>query len=78
MPEQRWQDISIDFITGLPVLEGFNAIYIIMDQLSKERHYAPCIITDRGTSAEATADILIRYIFRLYSLLESIISDRGL
>ena len=78
VPEQRWQDISIDFITGLPVSEGFNAICAIVDRLSKERHYAPYIATDQGTSAEATADILIRYVFRSHGLPESIISDRGL
>ena len=77
VPEQRWQDISMDFITGLPVSEGFNAICAIVDRLSKERHYAPCIATDRGTSAEATADILMRYVFRSHGLPESIISDRG-
>ena len=75
MPEQRWQDISIDFITGLPVSEGFNTIYTIVDRLSKEYYYTLYIAIDRGISIEATADILIRYIFRLYSLPESIISN---
>ena len=77
VPEQRWQDISMDFITGLPVSEGFNAICTVVDRLSKERHYAPCVATDQGTSAEATADILMRYVFRSHGLPESIISDRG-
>ena len=67
----------MDFITGLPVSEGFDTICSIMDRLSKERHYALCIATDRGTSAEATADILMRYVFRSHGLPESIISDRG-
>lgn len=77
VPEQRWRDISMDFITRLPESEGFNAICTIIDRLRKERHYAPCIATDDGTSAEATADILMRYVFRTHGLPDSIVSDRG-
>ena len=77
VPEQRWQDISMDFIVGLPPSDGYNAICTIVDRLTKERHYAPCIATDKGTSAEATVDILMRYVFRTHGLPKSIVSDRG-
>ena len=60
VPTQRWTDISLDFITGLPESENMNAICTLIDKLSKERHYAPCQATDEGTSAEATAQILIQ------------------
>ena len=31
----------MEFITGLPDLEGYNAIYTVIDRLIKERHYIP-------------------------------------
>jgi len=31
----------MNFITGLPDLEGFNTIYTIIDRLIKERYYIP-------------------------------------
>ncbi|SLM35328.1 retrotransposon nucleocapsid protein [Lasallia pustulata] len=77
VPTQRWTDISLDFITGLPESEQMNAICTIIDKLSKERHYAPCHAADEGTSAEATAQILIQWVFRPHGLPTSITSDRG-
>lgn len=76
-PEQRWQDISMDFVTSLPVSDNRNAICTLVDRLTKERHYAPCTAADEGTSVEATVDILLNYIFRTHGLPNSIVSDRG-
>ena len=67
----------MDFITGLPKSEGYNAICTIVDRATKERHYVPCHWGDQGTSAEATAWLLIWNVFRLHGLPESIVSDRG-
>lgn len=77
IPEQRWKDISLDFITGLPMSNGQNAILAIVDRLSKERHYVPCLAHDEGTSAEETAMMLLTWVFRLHGLPETIVSDRG-
>ena len=77
VPQQRWQDLTTDFITGLPLSEGFDAIWVVVCRLSKERHYVPCTASDEGTSAESTAMMLIREVFRLHRLPASIISDRG-
>jgi len=67
----------MDFITGLPKSEGYNAIYTIVDRSIKERHYVPCHWGELGTSLEATAWILIWNIFRLHGLPDLIILDRG-
>ena len=40
--QQRWKDIRIDFITGLPLSESFNCICIVICRLSKERYYILC------------------------------------
>ena len=78
IPQKRQQDISIDFITSLPLLDIYNAIYIFVDRLTKERHYIPYTSDEYGTSIENIVDILIKEVFRLYDLPVSIISDRGL
>ena len=60
IPEQRWVDISMDFITGLPTTkDGKNAILNVMDRLSKERHYIACTSDDNGTMTEETLKMLI-------------------
>jgi len=55
IPVQNWTDIAMDFVIDLPESEGYNAILIVIDRLSKERHYIPCSTKENGTDIEATA-----------------------
>ena len=48
----------------------------MVDCLFKKRHYAPYVATDKKTSAKATTDIFMRYIFHCNRLLKSIILDQ--
>ena len=42
VPSQPWQDISMDFITGLPVSSsGSNAVLTFIDRLTKQAHFVP-------------------------------------
>jgi len=76
IPEQRWQDIAMNFITGLPDSYGYNAILTVICRLSKERHYIPCTTDDEGITAEKTAEMLLQWIYRTHGLPSSIVSDR--
>lgn len=78
IPQQRWLDISLDFITGLPkTMNGNNAILNVIDRLSKERHYIACVSGDEGTSTEETLNMLIDHVYKLHGAPASIVSDRG-
>ena len=46
-------------------------------RLSKERHFSSCEAAEEGTTAEATAKLLIRDVVRLHGLPDTIVSDRG-
>ncbi len=50
--EQRWQDISLNFIIDLLKSDESNAILTVIDRLSKERHYILCWSDDKETFAE--------------------------
>ena len=39
IPSQRWEEVSIDFITGLPKSEGKSVIMVVVDRLSKYAHF---------------------------------------
>ncbi|GKG27145.1 putative reverse transcriptase domain-containing protein [Tanacetum coccineum] len=42
IPEWKWDNITMDFITKLPKSShGFNTIWVIMDRLTKSAHFLP-------------------------------------
>jgi hypothetical protein len=42
IPEWKWDDISMDYIVGLPMTaHKFDSIWVIIDQLSKSAHFIP-------------------------------------
>ena len=54
-------------------------IMVVVDPLTKMRHYIPCTASeaDKGTSAPAMARLFLNYVFQLHGLPETIVSDRG-
>ena len=77
VPDQRWKDLSMDLIIGLPKSKGYNAIFTICCRLSKHRLYVPCSDENEGTSAQSLAEIVLREVYRHRGLPTSIVSDRG-
>jgi hypothetical protein len=68
----------MDFVTGLPSSNGFDAIWVVVDRLTKLPHFAPCSTTiDAEGLAEGLAELFLSNIFRLHGLPETIVSDRG-
>jgi transposase InsO family protein len=76
VPEARWQHITMDFMTGLPISDGFNAIWVIIDRLTKRAHFLPVLMKNEGSDAPACAKLFRRDYQRLHGLPETIISDR--
>jgi len=77
IPDRPWLDIALDFVTGLPECEGNDAILMVVDRLSKERHYIACKAGNEGTSAERTAKLVYRHVWKHHGLPSIITSDRG-
>jgi hypothetical protein len=38
IPEQKWENISMDFITGLPLVQEKDCIYVVVERLTKFAH----------------------------------------
>ena len=72
--EKPWMHISADFITKLPLAQGYNSILVVVDWLTKMVHFIP--ITEK-TLAEGLARLFRDNVWKLHRLLESIISNRG-
>ncbi|GMF46067.1 unnamed protein product [Phytophthora fragariaefolia] len=72
-PKECWEVVSMDFITGLPVSGGFDAILVTVDKLTKRAKYAPTYST---ADAKDTAKVFFDAVVRHHGLPKVIISDR--
>jgi len=73
IPEKPWTHILADFITKLPLAQGYDSILVVVDQLTKIVHFIP---TTEKTLAEGLTRLFRDNIWKLHGLPESIISDR--
>jgi hypothetical protein len=73
IPKQKWESIPMDFITGLPKVQGKDCIYVVVDRLTKFAHFY-AILTEYN--AVQVAKLFFREVFRLHGLPMNIISDR--
>jgi hypothetical protein len=75
IPLWKWDDISMDFIVGLPNTSRHqDSIWVIVDQLTKVAHFLPVHTTDK---AQKYAELYIDRIVCLHGLPRTIVSDRG-
>jgi len=74
VPDRPWQNISVDFVNGLPPSKRFDAICVVVDRLTKQRHLIPCKTT---ITAEELPQLFCDRVFRYHGLPKTIVSDRG-
>ena len=72
--EMKWECISMDFITGLPPVQGgFDSIMVIVNLLTKVSHLILVRIT---YTVVDIARSFIREIYRIHGIPRRIVSDR--
>ena len=74
LPEQKWADVSMDFIMGLPKSEnGNDGILTVVDRATKMVHLAP---VKQTITAADTARVYWTTVGKLHGIPRSIVSDR--
>nr|GEX57966.1 retrotransposable element Tf2 [Tanacetum cinerariifolium] len=73
IPVWKWDEISMDFVTGLPRTQKKNdAIWVVVDRLTKSAHFLP---NRKDFSISRPADIFHQEIVRLHGTPTAIVSD---
>jgi hypothetical protein len=74
IPQCKWEDITMDLITGLPKTTGQkDTIWMIVDRLTKSAYFIPINEKD---PLEKLSKIYMEEIVRLHGVPASIVSDR--
>jgi hypothetical protein len=75
IPDWKWDDISMDFIMGLPLtIRKYNSIWVIVDRLTKSTHFIP---VNTNYNVQKYAEIYIARVLCLHRVSKMIVSGRG-
>jgi hypothetical protein len=66
VPESKWEEITMDFIVGLPRTQsGYDSFWVIVDRLTKVAHFIPIKTT---YSESQLAELYISRIVYFYGV----------
>src|SRR5258708_6644557 len=74
IPGQPWESILMDFIKQLPTSEGFTAILVIVDRLTKQLLFIP---THDMVDAPQLAQLFLTHVFSKHGTLGHVTSNHG-
>src|SRR5947209_19438377 len=74
MPSRSWEQISMDFITDLPNIKGYNQCWVIVDRFIKMVNFIPL----KNWKAKQLVLAFVRNIWKLHGMLKRVVSDQDI
>jgi hypothetical protein len=73
IPKQKWEELSMYFIEGLPMSDGKDIFFVVVDRLTKYAHF---MVVRKTDSTKQLADVFCKNIYKLHGFSKVIVSDR--
>ena len=73
IPTHVWEDLSLDFVTGLPSSQGYTTILVVVDRFSKASHFGAL---PTPHSAYKVATLFLDMVCKHHGFPRSLVSDR--
>ena len=74
IPNRPWEHITMDFRSFPKHKNGFDAVFVVVDRLTKRPISIPC---HKDTDAKKMARLFMNHVIRITGVPSSIVSDRG-
>lgn len=73
IPHQPWEDLSLDFIIGLPPYHGNTVVLVVVDYFSKGIHLG---MLPPSHMAHVVACLFMEIVVKIHGIPRSLVSDR--
>jgi hypothetical protein len=77
IPARPWTDVSLDIVSGFPLVRGKNVILTVVDRRTKTVRAIPIATKDGESNTEAIVDALLDGVYQYTGPFWSLVSDRG-
>eukprot|EP00189_Rhodosorus_marinus_P008018 CAMPEP_0184754204 /NCGR_PEP_ID=MMETSP0315-20130426/44498_1 /TAXON_ID=101924 /ORGANISM="Rhodosorus marinus, Strain UTEX LB 2760" /LENGTH=184 /DNA_ID=CAMNT_0027233611 /DNA_START=24 /DNA_END=578 /DNA_ORIENTATION=- len=74
LPEERAVDWTMDFVTAFPNVQGYDAILVVVDRLTKDAVFIP---TTKTVTAEGVATLIAKNVIAWFGFPRSNVTDRN-
>ncbi|GJZ40818.1 ty3-gypsy retrotransposon protein [Tanacetum coccineum] len=72
-PNRVWEDVSIDFITGLPNYKGLTVVLVVVDRFNKYAHFGAL---PTSFNMSKVVEVFLDMVVKLHGIPKTIVSDR--
>ena len=75
VPNRVWEEISMDFVDGLPKENGFEVIFVVVDRFRLSVNMVTFLPMKHPYNAKSLAELFVKEVVRLHDFPKSIVSD---
>ena len=71
----QFYSYTLDFVTDLPPVQGFNCVFIVVDLLTKLTHLIPCTMGEDKLLAAQVTKLLFENTIRFFRVPKKLVHD---